>query len=294
MSTLYRIIFRLAVVASVFAGGALILALAIGSVDDLKIAALVLGLASTSVWALAWIVKPERSSSEMNSAPRNLEKNVLRVLVVVLGVFVSALFVYSKVKVHRAPLVNSSELATVVTPPPRGHFVPDLPINATRSANAASQPPRGRFIPDPPTGTAKSTSFDIETAVAVPNAFSKFDCVTGQVVRYDRTGRAICLTQPKDGNPWMKYQDAPLANRLAACSADLIKVYDDERNEYCVPLERVDHLGEAVSHSVAHVKRDAAAGGSPQERARRELARRELARRGANAAAPVKKATTTN
>lgn len=84
---------------------------------------------------------------------------------------------------------------------------------------------------------------DIGSAVVVPNVFNKFDCSDKQVVRYDRTGRAICLTPPNLGGPWEKYQDDPLAKMGDTCKGDLVKVYDESRSEYCVSLERIDHIG---------------------------------------------------
>jgi hypothetical protein len=147
-----------------------------------------------------------------------MERDVLRGLVGLLGVSVVALLVYFRT--HVPPVVHAPAPAITVTPASRGHFVPD-----------------------PTPGDLTQKHFDLASAVAVPNPQSRFDCSEGQVVRFDRNGRAVCLASPKKNAPWEDYQDDPLATRGDQCGDDFVKVYDDRRNEYCVPLERVDHLG---------------------------------------------------
>jgi hypothetical protein len=105
---------------------------------------------------------------------------------------------------------------------------PDTPDYQKMQAQQASGPPQ-----------SVSAGFDPSTATAVPETSARLDCANTEVVRYDRNGRAVCLG-PATGVPW---EDDPMVGRGQNCRGDGVKVYDDQRNEYCVSLTRIAHLG---------------------------------------------------
>ena len=235
MATFYRVACRLALVVSGLTLCLAFISLIPSHDGQIGHVSLLLGvsaaLVSVGLWSIAWIIKPAANPKAIPVGLSHRERTTLRALTGGLALTVVALILFRQTQTVRS-----------------GQFVPsgDLPADqapnaSTSDASVLGDPPKkGHFVPDP----KPTSNFDVASAVAVPNPFSQFDCTNEQVVRYDKAGRAACLTKARSA-PWEQYQDDPLAHRGDQCSGNFAKVYDNKRNEYCVPLERIHHFGES-------------------------------------------------